>query len=86
MHASVNGPIFTFSMWSQCYTFNMKSRNGGKNVYGIPILDACSDLTKTRECGHIGGVFVFSSSSSALPPIVSISIVGEAEYGSPNEL
>ena len=29
----------------------------GRNVHGIPILDACSDhhITSRKMCGHVGG-------------------------------
>ena len=34
-----------------------KAMKHGRNVHGIPLLDACSDHNITsRMCGHVGGM------------------------------
>ena len=51
-----------------------KAVKQGRNIHGIPILDACFDHNITsRMCGHVGG-HAYSVSLSVqlkqLPPIV----------------
>ena len=48
-----------------------KAMKQGRNIHGIPLLDACSDRNiTTRMCGHVGGhaysVSPFSSSNSPI--------------------
>ena len=48
-----------------------KAMKQGRDVHGIPLLDACSDHNKTsRMCGHVGvddySVSPFSSSNSPI--------------------
>ena len=66
-----------------------KAMKQGRNIHGIPILDACSDLNITsRMCGHVGGHAYSVPLSVQLkhhpPHCFQLSV--ELNVGLPNEL
>ena len=68
-----------------------KAMKQGRNIHGIPLLDACSDHNITsRMCGHVGGHAYFVSLSvqlKQLPPLCfQLSVELNVGLHSANEL